>query len=195
MPVKLYNNPYDPQLSNRELAEILMIVRDKLGELIQAGYEDEKYSRESFAATFSDPTSPHWELTEERLLGSVFAGPNGADFLPNSIGKVCSHLDRNMEAGEQIHTNRHMVPSGEFRYGYTVEVRGIVAGGSGATERQDQELARTLAELLATELCNALHAKDAEAASALPDGEVLRWTTPDNNPPGKYRAIDSEIDL
>jgi hypothetical protein len=119
--------------------------RDLIEEVVRARAQDIKlrhavgeYPRDSFAFVLLDPTASRRADPRDIILAIAWIGPEGGKYIANALAKVFEHWDSGDECGTLVYTQKHRLPGGSFRYGFSVCIDGTYDGGSGETELQDR---------------------------------------------------------
>ncbi len=134
----IHSNPFVGIISDVAFNRIVSRAVYARAEDIQKRYMAGEYPRDSFSFTILDPTAPASTPSEDAIMVLALIGPEGADFAPNGLAKAIEHRDSGTECGVLVYTQKHRLPSGSFRYGFSVCLDGTYVGGSGETELQDR---------------------------------------------------------
>jgi hypothetical protein len=135
--VRLMQNPWDHTIPNEELFEIFTrIAKTRAGHVERKFGEGEWYSN-NLGLAFLNPAAPMWQPTPETLLATLSIGPRGDEYVVNGIAKASEHRDHGVPAGYGVYMDLAMSRDGDFCWGYSTKVDGMIVGASGQTERQD----------------------------------------------------------
>jgi hypothetical protein len=105
--------------------------------------------RGSFAAVLLDPTRPRSAQTlMERVMAIIMIGPDARKYVANGASKADAHDRHNMNMGQLVGTDNHLLADGEFGWGNSAEYRRAIGGGSGLSVRQDGELVELMLRVL-----------------------------------------------
>ncbi len=134
----LEENPYSHALSDSEYRRLLEDVFVARAEHIEQWYENDQATRNSFALCLLSPTAPVWVPGWRSILAVATIGPDGKEFLPNAIGKVCLLKDHQLPLGALLVSQTHRLGHNEFRWDGAACVDGTYVGGSGLAVPQDR---------------------------------------------------------
>ncbi|GAA3011837.1 hypothetical protein [Actinokineospora diospyrosa] len=149
-------NPYTYMLDDTRFAEVLLAAGLRRAESIALGHGTDgprgRYPRPCMAFVILDPTAHAWEPDHEAVLAALTIGDGALPFLPNAAAKASGHRRTHRNHGEAALVDHHLLGTGNFRYGHSANVRGLIIGASSQTA--DQDLYEAAA--LATDLVEAL---------------------------------------
>jgi hypothetical protein len=135
--VRLMMNPWDHTIPNNELFGMLMSVGESRAAHIEKMHERGEWPRNSLGLAFLNPAAPLWQPTPETLLATIAIGPEGERFIVNAVAKAAYHRDHGVPAGYGVYMDLSRSRDGDFCYGFSEEVSGLIAGASAQTEMQD----------------------------------------------------------
>ncbi|MFE4960855.1 hypothetical protein ACFRCW_44840 [Streptomyces sp. NPDC056653] len=176
------HNPYAYLVSDQQLDELLTRLGRRRAASVRRNQAvaaerapREVYPRPGMAFVVMDPTAGPWVPNEEAVLATITVGEGGAAFLPYATAKAAGHRRLGRNYGEAVLVDPHLCGGGNFRYGHSAEVRGLIVGASGQTPDQDLYEAGTLA----TDLIAAITELHLAWEERVGPGE---WFTPDGGP-------------
>ena len=143
--IKLYRNPYGHSVTDEQLMRVLRELAEERATEIQSRYEAGKYKRNSMGFAILDPTAPLQKKSDETLLATIVIGPEGPKYEVNGLTKAITHRDYGMDCGVPAHTQKHRLPDGSFKWGYSVDINGTIVGASGLLETEDRYQGNELA--------------------------------------------------
>ena len=135
--VKLFRNPWDHTIPDLRLYDILDLVAARRAEHVEKMHERGEWPRNSLGLAFLNPAAPRWQPTPETLLATIAIGDEGERFVVNAIAKAAYHRDHGVPAGYGAYVDLSMSIDGDFCYGYSTQVDGLIAGASAQSEIQD----------------------------------------------------------
>ncbi|NUP48273.1 MAG: hypothetical protein HOW97_13325 [Catenulispora sp.] len=148
-----HHNPYSYLLNDDDFDEMLLTIGLRRAESIWRNHTAAEhraprgvYGRACMAFVLMDPTLGSWVANEQAVMAAVLVGAGAERFLPNAAAKAAGHRRLGRNYGEALHVDPHLCGTGGFRYGHSVQVRGVIAGSSSQTTDQDMFEARLLAE-------------------------------------------------
>lgn len=135
--VRVLRNPWSHTFPDEELFEMFETVALNRMTHVEKMHERGEWSRNSLGLAFLNPAAPYWQPTPETLLATIAIGPEGERFIVNAVGKAAYHRDHDVPAGYGAYMDLSMSIDGDFCYGYSTKVDGLIAGASAQTEIQD----------------------------------------------------------
>ncbi|MFB7513225.1 hypothetical protein [Streptomyces sp. NPDC056144] len=141
---KCRTNPYAYMFSDSELDQLLLDLGRRRAASIrrnrtEAGSVPSRgvYPEPGMGFVIMDPTADPWVPHDAAVLGVVTVGADGHRWLVNAAAKAAGHRRLGRNYGEAVLTDPHLCGSGAFRWGHSVEVRGVIVGASSQTSDQD----------------------------------------------------------
>ena len=142
--------------------------------------------RDSYGGVILDPTVPLGAPVAfaDRVMGIVGIGPYWEDYVPNGAGKADVHDYTGLPNGSVLDEYPHLLRSGAFVYGGSIEYKRVVAAGSGLSVEQDQELMMSI-------LAPFVDKTDAAIVQRIRESKQLgrRWLNGDGVTPLAYRSV------
>jgi hypothetical protein len=188
-------NPYEYMLSGDELDDLLLRLGLRRAESIWRNSTAEGasgsrgvYRRKAMAFVLLDPTVDARVPDDEAVLGVVTVGEDGHRWLVNAAAKASGHRRLGRNFGEAVLTDPHLCGSGDFRYGHSAQVRGLIVGASSQTPDQDLFEASRLAEQF-VEAVTSRHRVWEEETTGAED-----WLDDEDRPGARFRAMVSFFD-
>jgi len=130
-----------------------------------------------------DPTAPAWLTDADAVLGVITVADEGSSFLANAAAKAAGHRRLGRNYGEAVLVDPHLCGEGNFRYGHSAEVRGLIVGASSQSTDQDLYEAGMLAGDLIAAIAD-VHRTWLEEADP-----VVDWFAAADAPAGAYREM------
>jgi hypothetical protein len=135
--VKLFRNPWDHSIPDQRLYDLLDRVAISRAVHIEKMHASREWPRNSLGLAFLNPAAPNWQPTPETLLATIAIGDEGERFVVNAVAKAAYHRDHGVPAGYGAYVDLSMSRDGDFCYGYSTQVDGLIAGASAQSEIQD----------------------------------------------------------
>lgn len=135
--VKLMQNPWGHTISDTTLFMTFEKIAQNRAVHVEKMHERGEWPRDSLGLAFLNPAAPNWQPTPETLLATIAIGPEGERFIVNAVAKAAYHRDHGVPAGYGVYTDLSMSTDGDFCYGFSTKVDGLIAAASGQSEIQD----------------------------------------------------------
>lgn len=137
--VRVIQNPWDHSIPDDQFFKMFEDVATSRAAHVEKMYADGEgdWPRNSLGLAFLNPAAPLWHPTSETLLATIAIGPEGERFIVNAVAKAAYHRDHGVPAGYGVYMDLSMSIDGDFCYGYSTQVDGLIAGASAQSEIQD----------------------------------------------------------
>ena len=183
-------NPYSYAMSGEKLDALLVDVGLRRAASVWRNHTVDAdraprgvYPRACMGFVIMDPTVPAWLTDTDAVLGVITVGDEGSSFLANAAAKAAGHRRLGRNYGEAVLVDPHLCGDGNFRYGHSAEVRGLIVGASSQSTDQDLYEAAALAGDLVAAIADA-HRSWLEQA-----GPVVDWFAAADAPAEAYREM------
>jgi hypothetical protein len=186
--VRLIRNPWTGILNDGVVLQYLQTSVIEGAEWLQdkIAADEIKPDRNSYGGVILDPTCQRVTHFRDRVMAVILIGPDAKRFVPNGAAKADA-ADRHSMGTSYIlneeHPSYHMFGFGDFAWGGSVSVEGAVAGGSGLSVKQDEQLMELIVSTFIEKVNRALGQWLRERRQRA-DGQA--WWTPDNQPGTQY---------
>ena len=182
-------NPYGYLMSGDQFDELLLNLGLRRAASISRNHSAHAeraprgvYERACMGFVVLDPTVGPWVPDTEAVMAVITVGEDGAGFLPNAAAKAAGHRRLGRNYGEAVLVDPHLCGDGNFRFGHSAEVRGVIVGSSSQTTDQDLHEAAALA----ADLVAALGESHLAWQERVGPGE---WLAEDGSPGAVYRGM------
>jgi hypothetical protein len=191
LPVRVAHrrNPYEYLMSDGQFDELLLDLGLRRAASIWRNHSAHPgraphgvYERACMGFVVLDPTVGPWVPDTEAVLAVITVGQDGSGFLPNAAAKAAGHRRLGRNYGEAVLVDPHLCGDGNFRFGHSAEVRGVIVGTSSQTTDQDLHEAAALA----ADLVAALGERHLAWQERVGPGE---WLAEGGNPGARYRDM------
>ncbi|MFD7920624.1 hypothetical protein ACFV3R_15535 [Streptomyces sp. NPDC059740] len=157
--VAVRRNPYPHLLGDGDFSDLLSELGARRAASIRENHRAAAgqaprgpYPRPAMGFVVLDPTADAWVPHAEAVMAAVTVGEDARQYLPRAAAKAATHRRLGRNNGEAVHTDPHLLTAGDFRYGHSAEVRGLIVAASSQTPDQDLYEASRLASDLVEEI-------------------------------------------
>lgn len=137
--VKLLSNPWEHSVPDTLLYDLLSQVGESRAKHVEKQHDggNGEWPRDSLGLALMIPHAPRAWMPEDAILGTIAIGEEGERFVTNAIGKAFYHHSHGEPAGYGVYVDLAASMDGDFCYGFSAEVDGMIAAASGQKETQD----------------------------------------------------------
>jgi len=135
--VSLKRNPWDHSVPHETLFNIVSKVGESRAKHVEKLHERGEWPRDSLGIALMVPFAPRSLPAADALLATIAIGPDGERYVMNAVAKAAYHHDRGEPAGWGVYMDLAASADGDFCYGFSSMVDGMIVGASGQKEMQD----------------------------------------------------------
>jgi hypothetical protein len=137
--VSLKRNPWDHSVPDSMLHNLLYKVGESRAKHVEKQYDNGngEWPRGSLGLALMVPRAPRSLPAADALLATIAIGPECERFVINAAAKAGYHHEHGVPGGYGVYMDLAASADGDFCYGFSAEVDGMIAGASAQNEIQD----------------------------------------------------------